>query len=485
MHDFISTVFSIFRQAIPPALIGLAAGAVLLVLLNRKHRQDGAHSSKGQAAAVLLLLCYVSGLAAVTLMNRMESGFRTDVQLRPFLAFWEAWNQFTLKVWLNPLLNIAMFVPLGVLLPLAAKPFRRWYWTLAAGAGTSLIIEALQYSFGRGQADIDDLLCNTLGAMLGYCLYMLFASLAGKRWKSAGAYAALPVLSGIALAGVFLVYRFQPYGNLADAPIYAAHTKGVEWLQECALSDEPGPSGVYWTEPFTKESCDAFAVEFLRQQGAEIDFARDVVYYDDTTFYSDHSTYSLWVNYHDRSYEYTDYRVDSGLRSSEKGGAITEDELRIALETRGIAVPAAAQFVIVDAKKGGYAFRAECAVKDGVLTAGELACRVADGGILYKVDNTLSVSTLCGNAAVLSSQEAYDHLCAGRFSWRDVPMFDYLTPNRVRVTACTLEYLADSKGFRQPVYSFTLSDDRDMELRGGSGWSTFVPALSGARADRS
>lgn len=26
---------------------------------------------------------------------------------------------------------------------------------------------------------------------------------------------------------------------------------------------------------------------------------------------------------------------------------------------------------------------------------------------------------------------------------------------------------------------FTLSDDRDVELRGGSGWTTFVPALSG------
>lgn len=480
MHDFISTVFSIFRQAIPPALIGLAAGVVLLILLNRKHRRDGTHFPKGQAAAALLLTCYLSGLVAVTLMNRMESGFRIDVQLRPFLAFWEAWNQFTLKVWLNPLLNIAMFVPLGVLLPLAAKPFRRWYWMLAAGAGTSLLIEVLQYIFGRGQADIDDLLCNTLGAMLGYCLYMLFASLAGKRWKSAGAYAVLPVLSGIALAGVFLVYHFQPYGNLADAPIYAANTKGVEWLQECVLSDEPGPSGVYWAEPLTKESCDAFAAEFLRQQGAEIDFARDVVYYDNTTFYSDHSTYSLWVNYHDRSYEYTDYRVDSDLRYSEKGGAITEDELRIALEKLGIAVPDAAQFVIVDAEKGKYAFRAECVVEDDVLTAGELTCWVAEGGILYEVNNALSVSTLCGDAAVLSPQDAYGHLCAGRFSWRDVPMFDYLSPNQVRVTACTLEYLTDSKGFRQPVYSFTLSDDRDMELRGGSGWSTFVPALSGA-----
>ena len=149
MHDFIGTVIYMFQQAVLPALIGLAIGVVLLVLLNRKRRQEGTRFPKGQAVAVLLLLCYLGGLAAITFTNRMENDIQM-YQLRPFLAFWEAWNSFTLQVWLNPLLNIAMFVPLGVFLPLAAKPFRRWYWMLAAGAGTSLFIEVTQYIFGRG-----------------------------------------------------------------------------------------------------------------------------------------------------------------------------------------------------------------------------------------------------------------------------------------------------------------------------------------------
>ena len=96
-----------------------------------------------------------------------------------------------------------------------------------------------------------------------------------------------------------------------------------------------------------------------------------------------------------------------------------------------------------------------------------------------RVDNHLSVSTLHGNAAVISSQEAYERLCAGQFSWRDVPMFNYLSPRQVRVTDCKLEYMTDSKGFHQPVYLFTLSDENDAALRGGTGWTTFVPALAG------
>ena len=479
MHAFISYIFYVFQRAIPLALLGLAVAVAILVLLHRKCRRDGTRFPKGQAVALLLLLCYLGGLAAITFMDRME-GMQSSVQVLPFLAFREAWNSFTLQVWLNPLLNIAMFLPLGVLLPLAAKPFRRWYWMLAAGAGTSLVIEVLQYLLGRGQADVDDLICNILGAMLGYCLCMLFVSLSGKRWKNAGAYAALPLLSAAVLAGVFLTYRLQPYGNLADAPIYAANTKGVEWVQECSLSDAPGPSGVYWMEPFTRERSDAFATEFLGRQGAEIQFGTpDVQYYDSSAFYSDHRSYALWVYYNDRSYEYTDYRVDSELRFKENGGTISEDALRTALEALGIEIPDAAEFVTVDGKKGGYAFRAESVMEDGVLTDGELTCWVADGGILYKVDNALSVSTLHGNAPVLSPQEAYARLCAGRFSWRDVPMFNYLAPRQVHVLDCQLEYLTDSKGFRQPVYTFTLSDENDTALRDGQPWTTYVPGLAG------
>lgn len=48
-----------------------------------------------------------------------------------------------------------------------------------------------------------------------------------------------------------------------------------------------------------------------------------------------------------------------------------------------------------------------------------------------------------------------------------------------RVIDCNLEYLADSKGFRQPIYTFTLSDEYDMELRSGNGWTTFVLGLKG------
>lgn len=478
MPDFIGVIFYYFRRALPTALAGLAVGAGLAAALAWKDRRQGRRFPKGRAAAILLLACYLGGLAAVTFADRLEGGMRAPVQLYPLLAFREAWNAFTLQTWLNPLLNVAMFLPLGALLPLTGKRARRWVWALAAGAGASLCVEALQYALGRGQADVDDLICNVLGTMLGYCLCMLAVRLAEKRRRAAWGYAALPVLAVMALAGVFLAYRLRPYGNLADGPIYAARTEGVEWTQDCSLSDEPGPSGMYWAEPFTREACDDFAVEFIGRQGGVINFGTpDVAYYDNCAFYSDHTTYNLIVYYNDRSYEYTDYRVDSDLRYGEKGGTVTESALRDDLEALGIEIPAGADFAVLDEEKGRYAFRAECLTEGDTLTDGELICSVAEGGALYQVDNGLSVSVLAGDAAVLSPMEAYQRLRAGRFAWRDVPAFNALKPGQVRVTGCELEYLTDSKGYRQPVYTFTLTDDRSAELRGSDSWTTFVPAL--------
>lgn len=67
--------------------------------------------------------------------------------------------------------NVAMFVPLGLLLPL------RWPGltaprALAAGVCIDLVIEVVQPVFGRS-FDMEDLVCNTLGVLIGLAGYLL------------------------------------------------------------------------------------------------------------------------------------------------------------------------------------------------------------------------------------------------------------------------------------------------------------------------
>ena len=236
------------------------------------------------------------------------------------------------------------------------------------------------------------------------------------------------------------------------------------------------PAGVYWAEPFTKATCDEFALDFAQRRGVDItDQFFDIDYYDNTTYYSDHSTFCIIVDHNDRSYRYSDYRVED---RHDGWGTATEADLRAALDELGVPLPAAARFY--DEGKGRYTFRAANLEQDGLFYDGSIECRVPKSGRLYEVDSAMAAVTLHGDAPVISQQEAYRRLCAGRFDHTNAFAFGFVdTPQgEVHVTACDLEYLTDSKGFRQPVYYFSLSDSNDETLRDGCSWRVFVPALA-------
>ncbi len=66
-------------------------------------------------------------------------------------------------------LNVALFVPLGFFLPVLWNSFRKVYWTVLFGFCTSLLIELLQIFTFRA-TDVNDLMTNTTGAFLGWCI---------------------------------------------------------------------------------------------------------------------------------------------------------------------------------------------------------------------------------------------------------------------------------------------------------------------------
>ena len=248
----------------------------------------------------------------------------------------------SLKLWLNVLLNIALFLPLGFLLPFLAKLFQRWYVTLSAGFGVTLAIESAQYLLGRGMFDVDDLFTNTLGTVLGFSLSMLLLRLfpgRGKPRRGWAAYLVCPLAFGAVLLGIFGIYQFKEYGNLPEAPAYTADLRGLDWQLEWELDDGAWAALTYRGTPFTKESCDDFGAAFAQSVGVTFP---DAYYYDDLTIFANHSTGDfLNVTYHDRSYEYS----ASVSASRDIPGAEAEEAvLRDKLAAWGISVPEEAVF---------------------------------------------------------------------------------------------------------------------------------------------
>lgn len=74
---------------------------------------------------------------------------------------------------LNLVGNVAGFIPLGYLLPLIFKKQRGLFRTSLTGLVSILFIETTQILTGLGEFDVDDILLNMVGVLLGRILYSL------------------------------------------------------------------------------------------------------------------------------------------------------------------------------------------------------------------------------------------------------------------------------------------------------------------------
>jgi glycopeptide antibiotics resistance protein len=69
--------------------------------------------------------------------------------------------------------NILLFIPLGFMLPCIWKKYEVFWRTALSGFTLSLIIELCQLFNINRVTDIDDLLMNTLGALVGWVIFRL------------------------------------------------------------------------------------------------------------------------------------------------------------------------------------------------------------------------------------------------------------------------------------------------------------------------
>ena len=75
---------------------------------------------------------------------------------------------------ISTILNIIFFMPFGFLLPTLWNKFRKFIPTVFAGFIFSLIIEVGQL-FTIRATDVDDLIMNTLGTILGFILFKILS----------------------------------------------------------------------------------------------------------------------------------------------------------------------------------------------------------------------------------------------------------------------------------------------------------------------
>ena len=144
---FVPILFRDLAAALPP----LAAGLLLLhFLLFREWKKTARY------AVFALLLCAVWSVTAPP--DVFSAHYAPNVNLIPFVGMADTP--------LETVLNVLLFVPVGLLLPLLWRHFRDGRFAVLWGFTLSLAIELGQLF--SGITDIDDLIANTLGTFLGY-----------------------------------------------------------------------------------------------------------------------------------------------------------------------------------------------------------------------------------------------------------------------------------------------------------------------------
>ncbi len=122
--------------------------------------------SRRRAAILLLLAVYVLFLLDLALLQFPTRNPITNVvPLRSIVADWKSGGR---DFVVNFLGNIVAFIPIGMI-PRLARPRRARAWHAALlSLSLSALIEGVQYATGRRVADVDDLILNTTGGVLGH-----------------------------------------------------------------------------------------------------------------------------------------------------------------------------------------------------------------------------------------------------------------------------------------------------------------------------
>ena len=117
-------------------------------------------------AATTSFFMYVVIILFITFLSR-ETGSNRGIDLELFSTWGinDRNNAYVVE-------NVLLFIPYGFVCAWAIRPARKFPVCLMIGLATSVGIEYMQLITQRGYFQIDDVITNTLGAVIGYLVFI-------------------------------------------------------------------------------------------------------------------------------------------------------------------------------------------------------------------------------------------------------------------------------------------------------------------------
>lgn len=121
--------------------------------------------------AAKLMIAYLMIIFGLTLGGMYQT--KAPRNFVPFKTMEHDLNKGGREFVVNFLGNVVVFLPMGWMLPTLLGPRCSAMRVAGLSLAVSLVIEVCQGISGRRVADVDDLILNTLGGVLGYLLWLV------------------------------------------------------------------------------------------------------------------------------------------------------------------------------------------------------------------------------------------------------------------------------------------------------------------------
>lgn len=174
---------------IPIFEVIIAAFAVGFLIWFLRHFYKTVSPDRFHKIAIAVFVLYLAGIFILTIGIR-EPGDEVKINLIPLNTefkmiyqvvnsanTWLGWRFYREFMYMtenirNLFGNILLMIPFGYFLPLIWKErINKWYKVVLFGIGVSVLIEVIQLITLKGFCDIDDVILNGIGCVIGWNIY--------------------------------------------------------------------------------------------------------------------------------------------------------------------------------------------------------------------------------------------------------------------------------------------------------------------------
>ena len=356
----------------------------------------------------------------------------------------------------NIILNIILFIPLGFLVPFYSEKLKKVYKVVLIGLIATLSIEITQHMKNYGIFEMDDVFNNTLGTLIGYCIFMILLKLKQKeKLKNIIKYVIPIFLTLGTFAGIFIRYGMQEFGNLEYEYNYKINMKDVDVQSEVEFSKERSIKDIYHKRILNQSEARQIAENIFGKLGKTIDdneteqFQNTINYWT-TGRNSNNPACRIDISYNGGAYSYFDNShmiiKNNTIEYVNEIENASREDVEKALQQLGIQIPQIAKFV---QDRSEYIFSVDMECKDDKLIDGELTCIYYEDKTIKSIINNLITYDKVSEKEIKSEEEAYNEILDGKFMKWDKEEIRTIIIKKVQ-----LDYQLDSKGYYVPVYVF-------------------------------